>query len=137
MNLEDFILDFLNYYTNDCTRRIIGIHNHLHSKGHIYRKSKNSNGDPIGRHLSDSLGEEIDLLHGAGFIEDFPEELYNKLPDWMRELDVKVLTEIQSFHDADDYWDGNKGLSELGKEVISELLFRNNIDHSRFKKYLS
>lgn len=136
MTLEDFILDFLNYYTNDCTRRVIGVHNHLHKREHIYRKSPNSQGDPVGRHLSDDLAEEIDTIIGAGFVDDFPEEVYNRLPSWMQELDLKVITQIQSIHDDDSYWDGNKGLSELGKKVISDLLNKNNIDHSRFKKYL-
>ncbi len=137
MNLEDFLIDFLNYYTNDCTRRVLGRHKNLHKSGHVYRNSPTSEGDPVGRHCSEQLAIDIDLKHHGGLISGVNKSLIAKLPEWMQEIPLHILSSVQSMHDGDGYWDIKKGLTPEGKKWLKNFIINNKLNEARFEKYLS
>lgn len=56
------------------------------------------------------------------------------IPKWIIDLGY-LSNEVQLFHDTDLYWEST-GLSESGKQLIRSMIAYNNLDESKFVKYL-
>ncbi len=129
MNEEDFLLDMLNYYTNDVAR-----------VNHGYCINKAGIKDPVGRFVADdeTLKRWDNIGYMTSVITQYPEEIEH-LPDWMREYDMKFLQEIQSFYDDNKFWNkvSYKGLTQLGKAMLIELLNNYKFNKKRFEKYIT
>lgn len=115
-NIDDN--EMLAYYTEDVSRRAIGIRND--EQFCFYQ-----NGDTrcsIGRWISeDKYSEDMDNdklgITASGLITQFP----NCLPAEIVDLGVEFLETVQNFHDKDFYWDKD-GLTELGEQNFDRIV---------------
>lgn len=67
-----------------------------------------SDGCAIGR-----LIEDKSLC--VDFEDDSLQDIFYKLPEWLQELGMEFLDDLQGLHDVKEHWD-EKGLTERGKE---------------------
>lgn len=74
-----------------------------------------SEGCAIGRRC-DEATKEI-LSDGCGVNSDW---IFKKLPEWMQDLGIGFLYDVQILHDSDNYWT-ETGLSESGKEKVEKI----------------
>lgn len=142
MTQEEFLLNTLEYYCADTSRRCIS-----KDGGCLYSPKEaitTGNGCAIGRHLADNLKENLDTasVHGTPirinqlFDEYRLEELLAQFPKELKDLKVDFLSSVQSFHDNFDYW-CYSGLTEEGKTRLENMIARFNLNKEKFQKYLN
>jgi hypothetical protein len=93
----------------------------------FYHAEENTPGCAIGRCLGrnsrfvDPLfkGDDTDV---ATLMSEFSEEF----PNWLKEIDVKILKRIQEFHDSDHYWNDTGMTTEGGIEKDQLICFIND-----------
>lgn len=98
--------------------------NHYNSKNRAvnengsccYTPTATSDGCAIGRWLDKKT---LDSICNTVIVRDIEE----KLPVWMFNLGLDFLTEIQTLHDMDDFWNP-LGLSPEGKEFVKSLYIK-------------
>lgn len=125
MTKEEFLLDMLDYYTTDVSRRAI-------QKGVCVYKTTDGRKCAIGRHIND---EKYDpLIEGCVITINGP--VINCLNENIKSIDTVFLRNVQKLHDSELNWDKNK-LSEYGKDQLHEIIIHNNLDKSKFTKYIN
>lgn len=135
MTQQEFLIDTLQYYLHDTTRRCVSKENNKCFYSPINANNKNSDGCAIGRHLNDDVQKNFDLLIGSSITHVLKKpDLKSKLPEFMQLFEPKFLTNIQAFHDDNKIWEINK-LSEYGKFKLNEIIDDFNFDKSLFEKY--
>ncbi len=94
------------------------------SGGCVYRALENSPGCAIGQFLPVELQRKC-----YGSITDIyyyrPEE-FNHFPDWMQEMSIDFLLEVQQLHDVTPYW-SETGISEYGRQKYASIAKRYNL----------
>ena len=143
MNKEEFLLDTLDYYTTDTSRRC-EFNSACYYSPNTIGKEKFSDGCSIGRHLTKEAQKTLDRASALGrplnISQIFRHHIYNKyielIPEWMRELGVSFLSSVQRLHDDSSHWGENK-LSEEGELALYNLLDSHDIDKSKFTKYIN
>lgn len=146
MNLEDILLDTLEYYGADESRYCKTINSCQYSPLSLGLEGV-SEGCAIGRLLTPELAFELDKLN-VGSINDIesinddegeiegdksgilPAEVQQKL---MKNLDF--FSDLQSFHDCKRIINGV--LTDYGKSQINGFIRDYNFDRSKFTKWLS
>lgn len=115
MTREQFLLDTINYYSKDTSRRSTNGNYCTYSP-----VNSNSKGDgcAIGRWLSPKLKLKLDSIGNPAVHNQI---IFCKLPDWMQEFGVKFLDSVQSLHDTSHCWD-NSGLSIQGKKEVNNII---------------
>lgn len=131
MTLQDRIIEGLNYYLVDQSRRCIN----KFSKECFYSGDSAGNGSSdgcfIGRHLKpedrlkadDYLSGTMDSSVGALISEI--DNIDISVPKWMMETDIEILWCLQSLHDTDANWDDN-GLTAIGMAALKNICDMSN-----------
>lgn len=141
MTQEEFLIDTLEYYSVDPTRRCATI------DGKCYYSPKNTittgDGCAIGRHLPDMLKESLDVAsHGnpitvySLFTNVDHSHFLKDVPDILKSLDVEFLFRIQVLHDYNSNWH-TEGLTNTGKEELRRTIIEFNLDENKFQKYIN
>lgn len=140
MTQEEFLLDTLEYYSLDTSRRC------TNKDGRCYYSPKNAvttgNGCAIGRHLPDALKEALDAASDGDGITvealftdgDYP-HLHQGVPDLLKNLPVDFLYKVQRFHDGNQNWNSS-GLTDDGKRWVKATILFLHMDENKFQKYL-
>lgn len=76
-------------------------------------------GCAIGRHLPKELCIRFDSDPNDQCV--YSPNIFNELPDWMKELTSSFLSAIQNFHDDKTCWN-EKGLTEYGFDVYHSII---------------
>jgi hypothetical protein len=129
MTKEEFLIDTINHYTleNRCVD-----YNGKCKYSPVYANKDNSEGCAIGRHLDPELAYQIDKdLEDKGASIVKVSHIYS-LPDWMENLGIFFLNQIQMLHDENEYWD-SKGLSEKGWKQVRCICIDYSIDFELIK----
>lgn len=71
-------------------------------------------GCAIGRHLDKKLAMKLDGC-GSGYVSE--PEVFNELPEELKELGPHFLARVQSLHDSELNWT-EKGLSKHGEKTV-------------------
>lgn len=123
MTKKELLLDTINHYN---------VNNRCVSNGNCRYSPKIlglegvSKGCAIGRFLDPELAYKIDEENGEIAMERLIEKDY-PLPEWMRNMSISFLQEIQTLHDIASNWN-ETGLSEYGKLVVNEICKLYNIE---------
>jgi len=83
---------------------------------HYYPNHSNTKGCAIGRLLPRNNPIIKKKLNGSVMFK----EIKLHLPEWLLEMDLVFLHNLQSIHDNQTNWDEN-GLSKLGKKRVDEI----------------
>lgn len=140
MTQEEFLLDTLEYYSADTSRRCLG-------HGRCYYSPKGlattGNGCAIGRWLPESLKESMDTAYDGNSLPVrllFDSKEYSNFlsafPDMLKLLSPVFLSAVQRLHDSDDNWSEN-GISDEGKKSAANLVKMFELDASKFHKYIN
>lgn len=113
MTREQFLLDTIKYYSKDTSRRCVSEGKCTYSPKTL---NKNSEGCAIGRWLDEDLKLELDV--NADSVQC--DEVFQRLPDWMKSLGKSFLNSVQVLHDEDDNWDS--GLSKEGEYKVNLII---------------
>lgn len=129
---EGFLLDALEYYCQDPEkRRCTGKHDCFYAPITL-----DTQGCMIGRKLPLELAKRLDGLKesdlGTGILNN---DVFNLLPNSLKELDQEFLYQCQQLHDMNYYWN-NKGLTDSGKYKIEIIIRQFKLNESKFEKYL-
>lgn len=126
MTKEEFLLDTLEYYTADTTRRAVS------ETGFCRLKTIDGRKCALGRFIPDEIYDEAfekftvgDLIEGR------------ILNDEIIDLDKQFLIKVQGLHDLYGNWYTEKGITELGKYKLDEIIEGFHLDKSQFEKYLN
>lgn len=135
MTKEQFLLDALEYYTADVTRRNV---NNIKCRYHPLHER--TQGCMIGRHLPKEGQIAYDNYEfSAGWRIVVKDILNGRLPDyrpeWMQGMDTDFLVECQRLHDYFPHWDKD-GLSHLGRIQLSTIIRDYNLNPDTFAKFL-
>lgn len=132
MTQTEFLLDTLEYYCEDTSRR-------CEKDGRCrYHPSSlslsNSEGCAIGRHLPEDLALKFDSKGAVGV-----DRIFDKLPNNLRSLGEKFLDSIQSLHDVDYNWNvqDGKGLSTVGQNHLKYIISEYDLDKDLFADYFN
>jgi hypothetical protein len=87
--------------------------------GCIYAATETSPGCAIGRFIPPD--GKFDLQKVCGIEKAI--RIGNQLPDWMMEMGIDFLADVQSLHDVADCWN-DSGLSARGKEEVMDIIAR-------------
>lgn len=130
MTKEEFLQSTLDYYgANPIARRNIAVGGTCK-----YQPLKEtSEGCAIGRFMPkdksyrdycDSYGSITEILNIEWLVE--------RLPEWMRKMDLQFLSDIQKLHDSPlyEYWNA-KGLTKDGKEYVNYIIVEYELNMSR------
>lgn len=133
MTKEEFLLDMIEYYATDPSRRSVS----PESRCTYYPAHNNTEGCAIGRHLPES-GQK--LYDGLGVYSSIVEEIISggvndHRPKWMKDLPVPFLCDCQELHDGSEHWTST-GLSVKGKDCLRNLITSYLIDLNKFQKFL-
>lgn len=141
MTQEEFLLDTLEYYTTDTSRRCVN------TEGKCYYSPKNAsttgNGCAIGRHVPDQLKENMDMasndkpvtVHSL-FTDGQFSHLFDEFPAELKALGEPFLFRIQSLHDDPDDW-SKAGLTDEGKISLHNIIVAFDMDENKFAKYIN
>ena len=121
MTPQELLEDTIAYYSvNPAERRCKAIIGSCHYSPKTANKPT-SDGCAIGRHLSDEVKEKFDFRGGSiYFIKKYALELFALAPQWMQDMDIDFLRNIQGLHDVSDFWN-ETGLSQEGKECVEQI----------------
>jgi hypothetical protein len=89
--------------------------------GCVYHALENSPGCAIGQFLPIDLQRKC--FGSIGDIYYYRPEEFNRFPNWMQEMSVDFLSEVQRLHDYSSYWDEN-GISEIGQKPYARIVER-------------
>jgi hypothetical protein len=81
-----------------------------------YPQHKNTEGCAIGRLISKKLAKALDLRNFSVNVDS----VFRLLPTKLKKLGQPFLSDLQSLHDSESYWD-DKGLTDLGKEKVKHM----------------
>lgn len=118
MDIKQKRLEFLNetvaYYSEDVTRR-------SKSMTYCYYDGKNAGGCTgegcaIGRKLTPEKRAYLDKEYPNQSVSSVIDEL----PEYMQDMGVSFLRDIQGLHDNDSFW-SEKGLTEGGKLLVESI----------------
>lgn len=131
MTKKEFLLDTLEYYTQDPKGRTCESGGVCGYSSIFLGKQDTSEGCALGRYMSeefakfaDDSGNSIKRLQGE---EGFPEKLKN--------LPHLFLQDVQTLHDISRYWT-DSGLSVDGIKYLEEIMEEWNIQYKEFDKYI-
>jgi hypothetical protein len=86
-----------------------------------YSKTETSPGCAIGQFLPCELVEQLDGLGGSNiYAVSRYSNLYEQLPNWMREMGLDFLASCQMFHDSSTYWQ-ESGFTQLGELELKSI----------------
>lgn len=80
----------------------------------VYVSTDKSPGCAIGRHIPAELAKSLDDAPFSGINND---DIFNAIPDSLRELTKMFLMNIQDLHDTAWNWD-EKGLTAAGRQKV-------------------
>lgn len=139
MTQEEYLLDTLEYYSVDpINRRCISesIEIGCRYSPVTIKKEGLSEGCGIGRKLSPEAALEWDKLGTTTIYRIFLRpEMKVLAPEWMQEMDVDFLSDIQRLHDVSYNW-CDKGLSNYGKASLVSIIISYELNKELFSKYL-
>lgn len=121
----EFLNDTIEYYSTDTNRRCVDdFSDNCFYSPVTANKESISDGCAIGRHLTPELKLELDKTfndinndESAGVNN---EEIFNQLPDNLKELNQGFLVNIQQLHDISDFWT-SKGLNITGITYVENI----------------
>lgn len=124
MTRLEFLNDTITYYSENVDRRCTYEHGCFYSPINSDKQGI-SEGCAIGRHLDSELQLRLDKdsIGDSGVSND---EVFESLPTWLQELGQDFLVSIQILHDRKENWD-SKGLSEIGKEHVNNIITKYDI----------
>lgn len=126
MTAQEFLYDTVHHY--NLNNRCVDDTQCAYSPLTIGKN--NSEGCAIGRYLDPELAYQIDKERkGLNASINRVSELYS-LPEWMKQLDIALLTEVQNLHDEEMYWDSD-GLSEMGKRKVRNICDQFNLSYEQ------
>lgn len=114
MQKRELLVSTVQHYTTENRALVNGVC--------LYSCTTNSLGCAIGRFLEPEVALAFDNVPGGagiGIIAKM-EEYKQLLPNWMLELGIHFLSEIQKLHDCLYCWDTN-GITEEGKHRVSNI----------------
>lgn len=106
----NFLLDTAEYYNSK--NRAIG-----KDKLCVYSCTNESEGCAIGRFLTKAMARKFDNYSNSSIQNN---EIFNSLPEDLRNLGQDFLLKIQELHDGKSYWT-LKGLSSDGKTKVQNI----------------
>ena len=118
----ELLNDTIAYYSvNPAERRCISIYgacSYSPSINHI----PTSEGCAIGRHLDGDVKIKFDeSSYGSiSMIAKYNKDAFALAPQWMQDMDIDFLMDIQVLHDKSDYWN-ETGLTEMGEEYVNQI----------------
>jgi hypothetical protein len=120
----DFLNDTVEYYSEDTSRRSIGI-----GMGTcMYYDERDGKCCAIGRFIEDKkLSKELDDEDNSSVNNN---NVFLLLPLSLQELGQKFLYDIQSLHDQDSKWDEN-GITPSGTELVNLII--ENIESGKYE----
>lgn len=132
MTQTEFLLDTLQYYCEDTSRRCEKDGRCKYHPSSI--NHSNSEGCAIGRHLPEELALKCDSDGAIGV-----DIIFNELPDNLRLLGRSFLDDIQCLHDVEIYWNtsSGKGLLEAGQHRLKTIILNYALDETLFTEYLN
>lgn len=132
MTQTEFLLDTLRYYCEDTSRRCEVNGSCRYHPSSL--KLSNSEGCAIGRHLPEDLALKFDSRGTVGV-----DMIFDELPDNLRSLEESFLDSVQGLHDGELTWNikDGKGLTEIGKGRLSQLIKYYELDETLFANYLN
>lgn len=137
MTQTELLLDALEYYTVDPVgRRCVSESESCYYSPKSIGKEETSQGCLIGRLLNPDLAKLIDTKEEEIGISTLIKKGLYILPDFMNEDNIYFLSECQSLHDLNRYWE-ETGLSEDGKSKVSKIIDEYNLDRELFSKFLN
>ena len=114
------LADTIKYYSEDITRRCIGISENdiglkCYYSGSTINNS-NSDGCAIGRLLTPELRQELDDIFSKLSLPSGVNEVWDYLPVDLQSYGKEFLQDLQRLHDGSNNWVSEpNGLSESGK----------------------
>lgn len=141
MTKEEFLLDTLEYYSSDLSRRCVS------EDGKCYYSPKSTvttgNGCAIGRHLPDQLKESMDVASNGNpvtihslFTSGEYCNLFDEFPQELKTLGEPFLMYTQWLHDDPIYW-SKDGLTDAGRTELNRMIFAYDLNPDKFKKYIN
>ena len=118
----ELLNDTIAYYSvNPAERRCISIYgacSYSPSTSHI----PTSEGCAIGRHLDGDVKRKFDVSsYGSiSMMSKYNKDVFALAPQWMQDMDIHFLEDIQGLHDKSDYWN-ETGLNEMGKGRVKQI----------------
>lgn len=108
--------------------------------GCVYLNEKNNRCCAIGRHLAPDTcivydNGEINGAVDTDIISIFAKNKLKKLaPQWMQNINVNLLRDIQQLHDTHSHW-ADTGISDIGKIYVAQICEAHNIKPLTKKEY--
>ena len=131
---EDFLLDMLEYYSEDPECRRCKTINRSCSYSSETISKDTSEGCAIGRVIEPSLAREFDEnMSGTGVSESV---IFDELPEWLQNLGQKFLISIQVLHDLGHNWI-TEGLSPSGIKKLTNIIAKYQLKKELFNNYLN
>lgn len=126
MTREEFLLDTIQYYSEDVSRRCVQGNKCTYSGKTL---DKNSDGCAIGRWLPEEVKLDVDAI---GDVPVTKEVVFEKLPDWMKEFGKSFLLDIQDLHDYNNLWNSS-GLNDQGKSKVNYIITNYELNISKYE----
>ena len=135
MTEKELLIDTIEYYSKDTSRRCVSAKACFYSprecNDHL-KDGKEYTGDgcAIGRLFKPEDRYRIDQTITNTYYADTTVEILFEIdeileftPDWLQEMDISFLVDLQCLHDAHSHWD-SEGLTDEGHN-FAERMYKN------------
>ena len=122
MTPQELLEDTITYYSVNPNKRRCQVNGSGCRYSPKTIKKPTSEGCAIGRHLDGDVKRKFDVSsYGSiSMIARFNKDVFALAPQWMQDIDIDFLMDIQGLHDYFDYWN-EAGLSQEGKEYVEQI----------------
>lgn len=131
MTREEFLLDTLEYYSQDPSRRCFHTETRICYYSPVNADNPNSEGCAIGRWLSPDLQLKLDDETYPGVDID---DVFEQLPDNLQQLGQSFLASVQFLHDSNSWREG--GVINYNIERLKKIIQEYELNYEKFKKYM-
>lgn len=131
MTREEFLLDTLEYYSQDPSRRCFHTETRICYYSPVNADNPNSEGCAIGRWLSPDLQLKLDNESYPGINTD---DVFEQLPDNLQQLGQSFLSSVQSLHDGNSWCQG--GVINSNIYNLKRIIQNYELDYKKFEKYI-
>lgn len=127
MTKEEFLLDTIEYYAEDTTRRAV-------QSGFCRLKTIDGRKCALGRFIPDEVYNINEYIEQASVL-DLKDT--KALSDEIIDLDTYFLKKVQGLHDKSEYWEKERGLTWDGRSQLEQIIKGFYLDKTQFEKYLN
>ena len=121
MTALEFLEDTVKYFSEDVSRRCVEITDAQLTKCTYAPQNKEQTGCAIGRHLTPTAQEILDMENNISIHNVFERrDVESLLPDWMLKIEPEVLMKVQNLHDFANNWT-SRGLSVRGEQTVKSI----------------